>query len=83
DKKGRQDGIPGKPFGEGALFINAYYQGPLALFKIGESIGHPNLMKIIADVFNANSNPTFSDFERLFMAEYGDKADIWRKAWRL
>lgn len=79
-----QDAIPNNPFSENqVLYIKAYYQGSLALFTIGESIGHENLCHLLTSVFNGNRNPEFKDFDREFLKLYSDKHEEWLKAWRM
>lgn len=83
DKKGLQTPIPNRPFGEGDDYIKAYYQGPLALYRIGESIGQEELIHFIVDVYRQNSNPNFNAFESLFLKRYPDQEKVWREAWRI
>lgn len=79
-----QDPIPNNPFSENkTLYIKAYYQGPLALYRIGESIGHENLLEFIGTVFERNSNPDFSCFDQQFKRVFPDKHDEWMRAWRI
>lgn len=79
-----QDAIPNNPFSENqVLYIKAYYQGSLALFTIGELIGHENLCNLLTSVFNANRNPEFNDFDRQFLKLYPDRHEEWLKAWRM
>ncbi|KAF1082244.1 MAG: hypothetical protein GQF41_1884 [Candidatus Rifleibacterium amylolyticum] len=84
DKMIPQDAIPGKPFSEEQVnYIRAYYQGSLALYRIGEKIGHEQLQALINDVFAKNPNPEFADFDSLFRELYPDRLAEWTKAWRL
>jgi len=84
DKQIPQDAIPNSPFGQSkVLNIRSYYQGSLALFRIGENIGHENLIKLLTSVYRKNPNPTFADFNNDFKNSYPDHIDFWRKAWRL
>lgn len=84
DKMIPQDAIPNNPFSDNqVLYIKAYYQGSLALFRIGEKIGHENLLSLLRKVFSANSNPEFADFDQQFSLLYPDHHDSWTKAWRL
>lgn|GEM_PF-1053293 len=78
------DSIPNNPFSDDkTLYIKAYYQGSLALYRIGESVGHENLLEFIATVFEGNSNPDFSYFDQQFKRVFPDKHDDWVKAWRI
>lgn len=79
-----QDAIPGHPFGDNqVLYIKAYYQGSLALFRIGELIGHERLVKLLSSVFDKNKNPSFADFDSSFKKHFPDKYDEWLSAWRV
>lgn len=84
DKMIAQDAIPNNPFSENrALYINAYYQGSLALYRIGEMLGHEKLLAFIHAVFVNNRNPDFSEFDQKFAEMYPDKHADWLKAWRI
>jgi hypothetical protein len=83
DSQGPQDSIPNRPFGEGPLYIKAYYQGALALAKLGEAIGHEPIIKMIAAVYHDNSNPEFTDFDRAFKKGFPSKVDLWETSWRV
>lgn len=84
DKMIPQDAIPDNPFSDDQiLYIKAYYQGSLALFRIGEMIGHENLHGLLRAVFDENKNPAFADFDRHFKQLYPEKHQDWLKAWRV
>lgn len=83
DKKGQQTPIPNHPFGDGDNYLKAYYQGPLALYRIGESIGHDSLIRLIADVYKQNADPDFAAFETIFLKRFASHQTVWRTAWRL
>jgi len=83
DKQGKQSPIPNRPFGEGDDYIKAYYQGPLALYRIGEAIGHDELIHFIANIYRQNSDPSFKEFESLFLSRFPEHVSVWRQAWRI
>ena len=84
DKMIPQDAIPNNPFSDNQiLYIKAYYQGSLALFRIGETIGHEKLLSLLMAVFTVNSNPEFADFDKQFSLSYPDQHEAWLKAWRI
>lgn len=79
-----QDAIPGKPFGENQVaYIKAYYQGSLALFRIGEQIGHEKLLQFLNSVFKGNQSPGFADFDGKFKEQFPQKYPEWLSAWRI
>ncbi|OGK08705.1 MAG: hypothetical protein A2W80_15865 [Candidatus Riflebacteria bacterium GWC2_50_8] len=79
-----QDAIPNNPFSEDqALYIKAYYQGSLALYRIGEMLGHAKLLEFLNAVFANNRNPDFSAFDQKFAEMYPDQHADWLKAWRI
>lgn len=50
--------IPGTPYAEDKkAYSRAYFQGALALWEIGEAIGHDALIALIAEVYRANADP--------------------------
>ena len=84
DKMIPQDAIPNNPFSEDqALYIKAYYQGSLALYRIGEMLGHAKLLEFLNAVFANNRNPDFSAFDQKFAEMYPDQHADWLKAWRI
>jgi hypothetical protein len=83
DKKGLQTPIANRPFGDGDNYIKAYYQGPLALYNIGEIIGQEELIHFLVDVYRQNSNPDFKAFESLFLRRFPNQEKNWRAAWRI
>ena len=78
-----QEPIPNHPFGGENLYIKAYYQGALALMKIGDSIGHEALIDLIAQVYYKNFDPSFSDFDVYFRKHYPKQIGVWESAWNL
>jgi hypothetical protein len=84
DKTIPQDAIPETPFGESQVaYIKAYYQGSLALFRIGEQIGHEKLLKFLDSVFKGNQTPQFADFDGKFKELFPEKYPEWLSAWRI
>lgn len=75
--------IPNQPFGGNNRYIAAYYQGALALAKVGDEIGHEKLLRFIADVYTAKQDPAFSDFDDMFRKRYPRSVKLWESAWRL
>ncbi len=71
-----------KPFGDGPLYILAYYRGPLVLYRIGEKVGHQNLMEFMTVVYEKNANPSFNDFDVEFRSRFPAEYEFWKNAWK-
>lgn len=83
DKGGPKGAISNAPFGDGPNYVRAYFQGPLALYTIGEEIGHETLIRFLASIFKREANPAFSSFDQAFRSTFPSKVQLWESAWRL
>ena len=83
DSQVPQESAACKPFGDGSLFIMAYYQGPLILYRLGEKVGHGNLIAFITAVYKKNADPSFNDFDGEFKNRFPGEYEFWKKAWKL
>lgn len=81
--QGPQDAIPNHPFGGGAAYLRAYYQGPLALVQIGDAVGHERLIEFLARAYGNNSDPSFAEMSAAFKREFSSQSDLWDRAWRV
>jgi len=83
-QKGPHVPIPNHPFDEeSAGIMQAYYQAPLALYKLGQQLGQDRLLAFLLSVYQANRNPTFDDFDRRFAADFPKHLTLWRQLWQL
>ncbi|MDD5658240.1 MAG: hypothetical protein PHF00_13395 [Elusimicrobia bacterium] len=83
DSQGPPGPIPNSPFGNGPLYIRAYYQGSLALAKIGDVVGHEKVLELVAGVYRHNADPAFADFDEAFKKAFPSQAALWTAAWKL
>ncbi|MDP3542111.1 MAG: hypothetical protein Q8T11_06525 [Elusimicrobiota bacterium] len=83
DARGPQGAIPNHPFGDGPLYVRAYYQGAFALVKLGEELGHENIIGLISAVYQKNADPEFADFDREFRKTFPSRTELWERAWRI
>lgn len=83
-QRGPSGPIPNSKFEEESPgFERDYYQAPLALYKLGEQLGHDQLLAFLISVYKENRDPVFSDFDRHFSREFPNYLPLWRKLWKL
>jgi hypothetical protein len=82
--KGSRGPIPNHPFNEtDSGIIQSYYQGPLALYKVGEQIGQDKLLAFLLSVYREHRDPTFDDFNRKFADDFPAHHSLWWHLWQL
>lgn len=66
---------------DGMILSN--YSAPLALYAIGEKVGHDTLIALITDVYDKKRKPVFADFDSAFKSKFPQLADDWTRLWQL
>ncbi|CAN5557681.1 hypothetical protein BH10CYA1_BH10CYA1_25700 [soil metagenome] len=79
---------PQKPISTAGLstrdgIILSNYSAPLALYAIGEKVGHDALIVLIKDVYEKNEKPTFADFDTAFKSKFPQSVNDWNRLWQL
>jgi hypothetical protein len=83
-QRGPSGPIPNSKFEEKSPgFERDYYQAPLGLYKLGEQLGHDQLLAFLISVYKENRDPVFDDFDRKFSREFPNYLPLWRKIWKL
>lgn len=80
---------PEKPIPSASAFSTpddirlSYYCAPLALYAVGEKIGHDQLISLITDVYGKRAQPVFADFDSAFKSKYPQYSNDWNVLWHL
>lgn len=82
-KTGSQKPIPSADLSTQDGVILSNYSAPLALYAIGEKVGHDALISLIQDVYDKKNKPAFADFETAFKSKFPQLADDWTRQWQL
>ncbi len=78
-----QKPIPGADLSTQDGMILSNYSAPLALYAIGEKVGHDTLIALITDVYDKKRKPVFADFDTAFKSKFPQFADDWTRLWQL
>jgi hypothetical protein len=64
-------------------FVQAYYAAPLALYDIGEKVGHERLIKLLVEISNEKPKVTFADFDKAFKQKFPQSVNDWNQLWQV